>query len=258
MRKRRKGRDLAEEPARSAAANDAPVDIVLFAQRVATLRERVRQLFSRAQSGSSQELLEQVCDELQRALDELQIAQEALGLQEQQRQLAHEALATERRSYTELFEQAPVAYLVTSVEGTIRQANAPAADLLQTQGRQLIGRSLALFVPDGSRRDFRSRLPLIAQSDGPIEWYAQLQPLENPPFDALLLASASYDTSGRPVTLRWLLHRLASTPLSDLAPLSAAELDRRVAHLERLRGHAGWDQAGDDDAPDLKERAVGR
>lgn len=262
MRKRRKGRGQAAEPAGSTAdLGAAAVDLALFRQRVAILRERVRQLFSRAQSGSSQELLDSACDELQRALDALQIAEDAMLAHDQQRQLANEALASERRSYVDLFEQAPVAYVVTSVEGTIRQANAPAAELLQTEGRQLIGRSLALFVPDGSRRDFRSRLPLIAQSSGPVEWYLQLQPWEGAPFDVLLLAGASYDTAGRPFAVRWLLHQLSSAPLVDLSELSQAELDRRIAqlgaHLERLRLHALQRQTRESGEGQLEERAVG-
>ncbi|HWQ11458.1 MAG TPA: PAS domain-containing protein [Roseiflexaceae bacterium] len=184
-------------------------DVDRFAGRVASMRERVSRLFRSAQAGATPELLMSAFDELQSALEELQLAEETVRVQSQEQATALSALETEHRSYCDLFEQAPVGYLVTSAEGTIRQANQPASVLLGTQARQLIGRSLALFVPEGSRRAFRTHIPRLCQSEGPHEWRVRLQPWEGEPFEALLLVSTTYDSAGRPAALRWLAHRLA-------------------------------------------------
>jgi PAS domain S-box-containing protein len=210
-----------------------------FAGRVASMRERVSRLFRSAQVGATPDLLTRAFDELQCALEELQSAEVALRAQSQQQLVSFEALDTERRSYCDLFEQAPVGYVVTSAEGTIRQANRPASALLGTQARQLIGRSLALFVPEGSRRSFRARIPRLCQSEGPHEWYTPLQPWEGELFEALLLVSASYDSAGRTAALRWLVHRLEERPQHDASSVSAAESEpqarRLSAHLAALR-----------------------
>lgn len=232
FQKKRKSFSTGAEPARATDGDGLATDVELFARRTATLRTRVSRLFQSAQSGPSHDLLTRAFDELQVAIEELQVAEDALRSQAQQQLISHEALDTERRYYCDLFEQAPVAYLVTSTEGTIRQANRPAAALLKTQARQLIGRSLALFVPEGSRRAFRARIPQLCQSDGPHEWYTQIQPWEGESLEALLLVSATCDSTSRPVALRWLVHALAtpSEPDAGEAP-SAAELELRVAQL---------------------------
>ncbi|MFO7170478.1 MAG: PAS domain-containing protein [Chloroflexota bacterium] len=216
-------------------------DVDLFARRVASMRERVSQLFRDAQSGATSDLLTLAFDELQGALDELQFAEAALRAQSQQQLISEEALETERRYYCDLFERAPVGYLVTSSDGTIRQANRPASELLGVPARQLIGRSLALFVPEGSRRKFRARISQLGCKDTPDEWILQLQPWEGQPFDALLLAAPARDTGGRVASLRWLIHRPSAALLSHAAGehSDTVELERRnaqlAAELEDLR-----------------------
>jgi PAS domain S-box-containing protein len=223
------------------------------------MRERVSRLFRNAQAGPSQDLLMSALEELQIALEELQVAEEVLRTQTEQQLISHETLDTERRYYCDLFEQAPVAYLVTSTEGTIRQANRPAATLLKTQARQLIGRSLALFVPEGSRRAFRARIPQLCESEGPHEWYIQLQAWEGEPLDVLLLIGVTYDSTGRPAALRWLVHQLA-IPVQQGAEGDQFELEQRVSQLDRqlaaLRAQIR-ELARQADAAALQERAVG-
>ncbi|MEN9939114.1 MAG: hypothetical protein RLZZ387_5693 [Chloroflexota bacterium] len=203
-------------------------DVDLFAKRVVSLRERVSRLFRSAQAGPTQDLLTRAFDELQVALEELQGAEEALRAQAQQQLISSESLDTERRYYCDLFEQAPVGYIITNTEGTIRQANRPAATLLKTQARQLIGRSLALFVPEGSRRAFRARIPQMCTTDGPEEWRTQLQPWEGEPVDVLLLVAPAHDSAGRVSALRWLAHRAAAQALHSDGDGVVFELEQRI------------------------------
>lgn len=230
-RRRSVGVDAEQPHARSDHSNRGAIDVALFGRRVGAMRERVSSLFRNAQYGASPDLLTQAFDELQLALEELQAAEEALRSQSQQQLNTHENLDTERRYYCDLFEQAPVAYLITSTEGTIRQANRPATALLRTQARQLIGRSLALFVPEGSRRVFRARLGQLCQSEGPHEWYTQIQPWEGEQRDVLLLVGAAFDSSGRPAALRWLVHELAAPAQLAAGTVISFEREQRLAQL---------------------------
>jgi PAS domain S-box-containing protein len=210
-REKRVAPDALDAPAKDSAGEIINVEI--FAQRIAAMRERVRRLFHSAHQGVTPELLAQSFDELQFALEELQTAEEALRVHAQQRLNTRADLDAKRHQYFDLFEQAPVAYLVTSPEGTIRLANGPAAELLNVQARQLMGRSLALFVPEGSRRAFRSQLAEICHDPGPHEWLTRIRQWEGEQLDVLLLVSTVFDSQERPAAMRWLIHRPTSPAL---------------------------------------------
>jgi PAS domain S-box-containing protein len=67
-------------------------------------------------------------------------------------------LASERQRYTEFFEYAPDAYLVTDQHGSVREANRAAAELLGIPARTLTGKPLAAYVAEPERHDFRARV----------------------------------------------------------------------------------------------------
>jgi PAS domain S-box-containing protein len=133
-----------------------------------------------------------VRDLLQRKLDdgaghahgELEAGlQEIEALWEELRQRADE-LASERQRYTEFFEYAPDAYLVTDAQGMVRDANRAAAELLGMPAQALIGKPLASCVHEDGRREFRAHLVRAsAQTDGELSiWRGVLAG----PDDALL------------------------------------------------------------------------
>ena len=116
---------------------------------------------------------------LGQALDALQAAADELRRQ-------NEELAATRRyaealgeRYRELFEQAPVAYLVTDAKGTIQEANAAAKAVLAVPGERLVGEPLVLFIANRDRRAFfkliarpataaRSEMSLVPRSGAPV------------------------------------------------------------------------------------------
>src|ERR1700704_1997416 len=71
--------------------------------------------------------------ELEAGLQEIEALWEELRTQSQE-------LASERQRYSEFFEYAPDAYLITDCHGTISDANRAAAELLGIAARTLIGR----------------------------------------------------------------------------------------------------------------------
>ena len=72
-----------------------------------------------------------------------------------------EVVASERQQYLEIFEQASDAYLVTERDGTIRDVNGPAVDVLQRRRRHLRGTPIAALVALDQRREFRRRLQAL-------------------------------------------------------------------------------------------------
>jgi PAS domain S-box-containing protein len=71
-------------------------------------------------------------------------------------------LAGERQHYADFFEQASEAYVVTEVDGTIRDANGPATDILQRRRRYVRGKPFVVMVALEQRSEFRRRLQSLA------------------------------------------------------------------------------------------------
>jgi PAS domain S-box-containing protein len=87
-------------------------------------------------------------------------------------------LASERQRYSEFFEYAPDAYLVTDEHGSVREANRAAAELLGLPAPALAGKPLAAYVAEAERHAFRAFLAKAsAQPDEAVSaWRGALTP----------------------------------------------------------------------------------
>lgn len=151
------------------------------------------------------------------AFAELSTALELLQARDQEYQQHQDTWLNERadleadvRRYQEFFTLAPLPYVVTSLDGTIQQVNRAATNLFSTSEKLLIGRSLALFVPEGQRRAFRSSL---AQVQGVKEVYTGticLHPWEGTPLHVAFAVVVARSQDGKPQNLRWQIY--ASDP----------------------------------------------
>ena len=174
--------------------------------KIQTLRQRVQSLYQRAGAhAQSDAVLGQAFEELAHALEELQAADQALRRQRDEWLNKQAELELECRRYKDLFEYAPAAYVVTSIDGAIRQANQSALALLDTSDRAIVGRSLAFFVSDGQRRAFREKIAGLLQTTAPQEWMISMCSWEGAPLEVRLTASVLRGTSGRPQALYWLI-----------------------------------------------------
>lgn len=131
-----------------------------FAQQIQFSYQRAQELLRRIGEPLRQEteLLTNSMEELYTALEELQVAGEELNQQNEALAAAHQAVEVERQRYQDLFEFAPDAYLVTDMNGAIREANHAAATLLNSSRQSLIGKPLVVFVDQEGRRAFRFEL----------------------------------------------------------------------------------------------------
>src|SRR5262245_41315947 len=98
---------------------------------------------------------ERVLEELHETWEELMIATEELRAQNDELAAAHETLQRSRRRYRNLFDFGPDACVLTDAGGIVRETNAAALRLLQTNARYLIGKPLIIFVPVEHRPTFR-------------------------------------------------------------------------------------------------------
>src|SRR5690242_20372393 len=97
-----------------------------FNHRLESLHKQINTLYPGESLTAEEPLL---WAELETALEELNVAQAELQQQNDELILARQIAEVESARYSELFELAPDGYLVTNLDGSIREANQAAADL---------------------------------------------------------------------------------------------------------------------------------
>jgi PAS domain S-box-containing protein len=183
--------------------------------KIQTLRQRVQSLYQQGGiNAQSDAVLSRAFEELAHALDELQAADHALRRQRDEGLDRQAALELECQRYKDLFDHAPAGYIVTSIDGAIRQANVAALALLETSDRAIVGRSLAFFVPEGQRRALHEKIAELHRAAVPQEWLIRMCSWEGTSFNARLTASVLRGTSGRPLALYWFI-RAVDEPSPD-------------------------------------------
>jgi PAS domain S-box-containing protein len=136
--------------------------------------------------------------------------------------------------YRSLFEQAPVACLVTDRFGVVTDANRRAADLLGTVQRFLVGRPLTMFVDSDDRAGFRDHLRHL-ERPGAHAWKLRLRPRRGEPRSVAVAVEA---LDGRPdaaAELRWVLHEVE--PAAEPVP-PAPDWDSLAEALHEIIGGA--------------------
>lgn len=96
-----------------------------------------------------------ILDEARRHVEERGVLREQLRMSSEQLEATASELARERQRIADLFDHVPFGHMVTDVDGTIRQTNRAAAELLGRDADTLIGQSLVSFVVDSQVTAFR-------------------------------------------------------------------------------------------------------
>ncbi len=188
-----------------------------FTEELAAVRARGARFELRAREAVEGEaLLPEALEELSTALEELRVTKEEVRVQNEQLAEARQSVEAEREHYEELFELAPVAYLVTDRFGVIRETNRRAASLLGVAQHFLVGRPLAMFVTAEDRWGLRDRLNRLGGLD-PGSWQLRMQPRKRDPVLVEVATSVARDQGGEVTGLRWQLMELsaASDPAGD-------------------------------------------
>jgi len=133
------------------------------------------------------------------------------------------------RHYRDLFEGAPLAYVVTDAGGWIEEANAEAIRLLGLTP-QFVGRkSLFAYLPVKDRHLFREALKQRMDAGAPQQWVSHAKPRNRPPVDIAVSAASIMDDESRVVGASWILRDISGLKRAE-GDLSRArdELERRV------------------------------
>jgi PAS domain S-box-containing protein len=103
--------------------------------------------------------------ELERVVHELEIHHEELNVQQEQLLESQRALAQARDRFEELFDFAPIAYVLIDRSGLIRSANLAAATLLGRDRAHLIGRPFFLHVTAPHRQTMLDHIAQCRRGD---------------------------------------------------------------------------------------------
>lgn len=183
------------------------MDVHHFSQQVDRMAARLSQLLDHASvlPDLTPDLAVNTLKELGVATEVLQIALEALRQQNKELTVALDLAAEERRRYQTLFQFAPQAYLVTSLEGKIQEANWMAAQLIGVPIQLLLGKPLLVFVDEADRSLYGSELARRQQRDYFQEWKFYLKPHNQEAVEVACSTMAIRDKHDQPVGFRWVL-----------------------------------------------------
>lgn len=213
------------------------MDAEQFARRIDDMRQRVQDF------EGSEGVPDTAVQELLSAVEELRVAEEELRQQNEAMEAAQHHLEDERRRYQHLFQYAPDAYLLTDLNGIVREANLSAARLLNARPRFLPGKAVVSFVAPEDRRRIRSELDRWRSEPTPKILEVRLQPRNGQPFDAAIALSVArggpHDTA---IGFRWLVrdisaHRQLTDELrlrEESARREAEASEARTRHVQKL------------------------
>jgi PAS domain S-box-containing protein len=131
------------------------------------------------------------------------------------------------QGYKDLFEYAPIAYLLTDSVTNILEANQSAGRMLGVPPSRLVGKPLTAFVPVENRKQFRRTLLGLVHTETEAEWELDLEPRSGERLHVQLNAARTLEGS-----LRWTLQDVTERAATEhrLRTLASA-LEERV--LER-------------------------
>jgi PAS domain S-box-containing protein len=174
-------------------------------------------------------------DQLQSALIDLRRAEEELQQQNEELKRARQSAEHERRRYQDLFESAPDGYLVTSLQGEIREVNRVAASLFNLNQSSLIGETLISLVSREHQRTFQSMLKELPKVNRVQEWEVKLQTLEEESFEAALTVETVRDADGKAIALRWLIRDITTRKKAEEKLRQVQVQNLQLTEVDRLK-----------------------
>ncbi len=121
-------------------------------------------------------------------LHELQVHQIELEIQNEALRQAQDELEESRNRYIDLFESAPVAYVILSDDGRLTEANRLAAQLLGLPQAQLLQHSFAEFIAPTDLECWQEKITAVwaGTSDAPLDYELLLATADGARFPAQL------------------------------------------------------------------------
>jgi PAS domain S-box-containing protein len=220
-----------------------------FSRELRSARERIAELQRRAGAGPGPGggLLPEALAELDVAIEELSVTSQELRSQTDELATTRLALEAQRQRYQELFESAPVPYLVTDPLARIGEANRAAAGLLGVAQRFLAGKPLAAYVASSDRWAFRAMVNRLQRGDDDrvADRPVRFRRRGGEVVPVVATVEPVRDHRGELAGLRWLLRAPEAEPAAGQALPAELAVARDQARRDHLAALEGLDLAAD-------------
>lgn len=202
-------------------------------QQIEMLYQYIYLIPIRQQVVEAMEEITAFLEKLQSLEEQMRNTLEAMEVIEEELLQQNEYLVVESQRYYKLFEFAPNAYLLTTPQGIILEANRAAGSLFNVLPKFLVGRPLANFVHQTERSLFRTQINQLSQVYSSVqEWEILMCPRGGQPFDAILMVKPVHNSLQSLVSLQISVinitkYKQANLPqqpsiVTQLLPLAAA------------------------------------
>lgn len=149
-----------------------------FWQEIQTIRQRMAS-WPRTDPSAWHDM-DMAIDNLHIAYEEIQTSLQIAELTEQALLQQNQSIAAGYQHYHDLFDAAPIAYIVTDATGLILEGNQAMGQLLNVPQQYLAGKSLIFYVAESDHPAFFNYLTQLSQSNDIQIWRLHLRLQENP------------------------------------------------------------------------------
>ncbi|MCU0527082.1 MAG: helix-turn-helix domain-containing protein [Elainella sp. Prado103] len=174
------------------------------------MHTRLEQMYTQTDHQTIADLVPSTWKELGIAMEELQVAHEELRHQNEQITATLQDAAVQHHYYQSLLNYIPEAYLVTTLEGKIQEANRLAAGLLRVPQPFLLGKLLVNFILPDQRFQFRMEMARVSEVNQLRVWPAWFQPRDAAPVQ-LSLSTIAHQLHPQEPILHWILREMPET-----------------------------------------------
>src|SRR5262249_32604561 len=166
--------------------------------------------------------------ELERVVHELQVHHEELTLQQTQLIESQRALEEARDRYAELFDFAPIAFVVLDINGIVKEANLATVRLLGRDRSRLVETPFFLYVVPDDRRAVLDHMARCRAGHDRVESELRFEPHVGDAISAQISSAPARSAHGGPSLLFF-------TTIFDLSERRRHEADRLRAREEQQR-----------------------
>jgi two-component system cell cycle sensor histidine kinase/response regulator CckA len=150
------------------------------------LDNRITEMRERAHLANS-ELTNESLKTLNDGLEEIGIVQQELLDEVKQLTIMQSDAEEEKERYHDIFEFAPDGYVITDLDGNIREANQSSAAVFNVSKQSLIGKSLMIFVENQAAEQVGARLRTLPSE--PQDFELQLRRIDGTVVDVVVSVS---------------------------------------------------------------------
>lgn len=202
-------------------------------QQIVAAQKRLEALIGQA-ALSKDPLLNEALKELSSSLEELSVSEKELYQQNVELMATRQVQEVERNRYQDLFDFTPDGYMVTSLEGIIKEANRAAGFQLGVRQDYLQGKPLRVYIKD--QKDFDSLLSRSQKKEKRAieEWEGFLIPRKKRAFYARIRIAPIEDNQGKLIGLRWLIRDITESKQAGEEKMAAQLLIAQENERKRI------------------------